>query len=158
MSNIDLKVQNWNQKKEITFDELVKAVKVTSEASQASALKAINRSVRELRRQIGTNLHIRVGLSRDPEKCLSPFNNGSDSAQLQIREPYTFEFLGLKPQDVVTESDLENALIRHLQEFLLEFGKGMTTSPTSEVSTGICDQSLMVSYTFPSGIMSEYWH
>ena len=45
MSNIDLKVQNWNQKKEITFDELVKAVKVTSGASQASALKAINRSL-----------------------------------------------------------------------------------------------------------------
>ena len=82
-------------------------------------------SVRELRRQIGTNLHIRVGLSRDPEKCLSPYQSGSDSAQLQIREPYTFEFLGLKPQDVVTESDLEDALIKHLQEFLLEFGKGM---------------------------------
>ncbi len=82
-------------------------------------------SVRELRRQIGTNLHIRVGLSKDPEKCLSPYKNGSDSAQLQIREPYTFEFLGLMPQDVVTESDLEDALIKHLQEFLLEFGKGM---------------------------------
>ena len=82
-------------------------------------------SVRELRRQIGTNLHIRVGLSKDPEKCLSPYQNGSDSAHLQIREPYTFEFLGLKPQDVVTESDLEDALIKHLQEFLLEFGKGM---------------------------------
>lgn len=82
-------------------------------------------SVRELRRQIGTNLHIRVGLSKDPEKCLSPYKNESDSAQLQIREPYTFEFLGLKPQDVVTESDLEDALIKHLQEFLLEFGKGM---------------------------------
>lgn len=261
-----LEIQNWNEKKEITFDELVKAVRVTSEASQASALKAINRmltmrnwligyyivefeqkgkeraqygesllkrledavnqkgltvtlfqwarrfytlypqieklfyvsgpadiqkyasvmpklessdneaianyasvmpkfissaddiisklsfthlreimsiddplvryfyeqecmrctwSVRELRRQIGTNLHIRVGLSKDPEKCLSPYKNGSDSAQLQIREPYTFEFLGLKPQDVVTESDLEDALINHLQEFLLEFGKGM---------------------------------
>ena len=60
-----------------------------------------------------------------PEKCLSPYKNGSDCAQLQIREPYTFEFLGLKPQDVVTESDLEDALINHLQEFLLEFGKGM---------------------------------
>ena len=82
-------------------------------------------SVRELRRQIGTNLHIRVGLSKDPEKCLSPYKNGSDCAQLQVREPYTFEFLGLKPQDVVTESDLEDALINHLQEFLLEFGKGM---------------------------------
>ena len=82
-------------------------------------------SVRELRRQIGTNLHVRVGLSKDPEKCLSPYKNGSDCAQLQVREPYTFEFLGLKPQDVVSESDLEDALINHLQEFLLEFGKGM---------------------------------
>lgn len=35
-----LEIQNWNEKKEITFDELVKAVRVTSEASQASALKA----------------------------------------------------------------------------------------------------------------------
>ena len=38
-----LEIQNWNEKKEITFDELVKAVRVTSEASHASALKAINR-------------------------------------------------------------------------------------------------------------------
>ena len=38
-----LEIQNWNEKKEITFDELVKAVRVTSEASQASTLKAINR-------------------------------------------------------------------------------------------------------------------
>ncbi len=82
-------------------------------------------SVRELRRQMGTNLHIRVGLSRNPEKCLSPYKTGSDCAQFQIREPYTFEFLGLRAQDVVTETDLEDALIRHLQEFLLEFGKGM---------------------------------
>lgn len=82
-------------------------------------------SVRELRRQIGTNLHIRVGLSKDPEKCLSPYKAGSDCAQFQIREPYTFEFLGLKAQDVITETDLEDALIRHLQKFLLEFGKGM---------------------------------
>ena len=82
-------------------------------------------SVRELRRQIETNLHIRIGLSKNPEECLSPYKNGSDSVQLQIREPYTFEFLGLNAQEVVMESELEDALIKHLQEFLLEFGKGM---------------------------------
>ena len=38
-----LEIQTWNEKKEITFDELVQAVIVTSEGSQASALKAINR-------------------------------------------------------------------------------------------------------------------
>ena len=43
---------------------------------------------------------------------------------LQIRDPYTFEFLGLQAKDVLTESDIEEALIAHLQEFLLELGKG----------------------------------
>ncbi|WP_368110263.1 PDDEXK nuclease domain-containing protein, partial [Bacteroides salyersiae] len=43
---------------------------------------------------------------------------------LQIRDPYTFEFLGLQAKDVVTESDIEEALLGHLQEFLLELGKG----------------------------------
>lgn len=43
---------------------------------------------------------------------------------LQIRDPYTFEFLGLKAKDVFTESDLETALVSHLQNFLLEMGKG----------------------------------
>ena len=41
-----------------------------------------------------------------------------------IRSPYTFEFLGLKGKEVVEESDLESALIDHLQEFLLELGNG----------------------------------
>ena len=43
---------------------------------------------------------------------------------MQIREPFTFEFLGLKAQEIVDEHDLEDALISHLQEFILELGKG----------------------------------
>ena len=82
-------------------------------------------SVRELRRQISTNLYIRAGISTNPDKLLSlPSVQGHDSAELQIRQPFTFEFLGLKPQDVIDEHDLENALISHLQEFILELGKG----------------------------------
>jgi len=41
-----------------------------------------------------------------------------------IKSPFTFEFLGLKAKDVVYESDLEQALIDHLEEFLLELGYG----------------------------------
>lgn len=41
-----------------------------------------------------------------------------------MREPYIFEFLGLKDQDVYQEADLEAALVEHLQAFLLELGKG----------------------------------
>ena len=82
-------------------------------------------SVRELRRQISTNLYVRAGISTNPDKLLSlPSVHGHDSAELQIRQPFTFEFLGLKPQDVIDEHDLENALISHLQEFILELGKG----------------------------------
>ena len=82
-------------------------------------------SVRELRRQISTNLYVRAGISSNPEKMLSlPSMKGHDSNGLQIREPFTFEFLGLRAQEVVTEQDIEDALINHLQEFILELGKG----------------------------------
>ena len=82
-------------------------------------------SVRELRRQISTNLYVRAGISTNPEKMMSlPTMKGHDSNALQIREPFTFEFLGLKAQEVVAEHDIEEALISHLQEFLLELGKG----------------------------------
>lgn len=82
-------------------------------------------SVRELRRQISTNLYVRTGISSNPEKMLSlPSLQGHDNTELQIRQPFTFEFLGLKANEVVGEKDIENALIDHLQDFLLELGKG----------------------------------
>ena len=82
-------------------------------------------SVRELRRQISTNLYVRTGISSNPEKMLSlPSLQGHDNTELQIRQPFTFEFLGLKANEVVSEKDIENALIDHLQDFLLELGKG----------------------------------
>ena len=82
-------------------------------------------SVRELRRQISTNLYFRAGISGNPEKMLSQSSvQGHDSAALQIRQPFTFEFLGLKAQEIVDEHDLEDALISHLQEFILDLGKG----------------------------------
>lgn len=82
-------------------------------------------SVRELRRQISTNLYFRAGISGNPEKMLSQSSvQGHDSAALQIRQPFTFEFLGLKAQEIGDEHDLEDALISHLQEFILELGKG----------------------------------
>ena len=41
-----------------------------------------------------------------------------------IKTPFVYEFLGLKDSDVIEESDLENALMNHLEEFLLELGTG----------------------------------
>ncbi len=79
-------------------------------------------SVTELRRQISTNLFFRAGVSKNPELLLQRTDIGSTPA-LSIKEPFSLEFLDLRPE-TFTENDLENALITHLQEFLLELGKG----------------------------------
>ena len=79
-------------------------------------------SVKELRRQISTNLYFRAGVSEKPELLLANTQINREPA-LTINEPFSLEFLGLRPE-AFTENDLENALITHLQDFLLEMGKG----------------------------------
>ena len=79
-------------------------------------------SVRELKRQIATNLYVRAGISKKPELLISSTVGTEET--LSIREPMTLEFLGLDAKEAVTESDLEQALIDHLQEFILELGRG----------------------------------
>lgn len=81
-------------------------------------------SVRELRRQISTNLYFRSGISQNPQLLLDNIENHSESALMDIRQPFTFEFLGLDAKDAYSEKDLEDSLIVHLEEFLLELGKG----------------------------------
>ncbi len=83
-------------------------------------------SVRELKRQIGSLYFERSGLSRDKE-ALSHLANADAEAQtpaLAVRDPYVFEFLGLRPQEVLPESALEAALLAKLESFLLELGHG----------------------------------
>ncbi len=83
-------------------------------------------SVRELQRQIDSNYYYRSGWSKKPE-ALTKLVDGkaeTNSLSLDIKSPFTFEFLGLQAKDVVEESDLETALINHLQEFILELGMG----------------------------------
>ncbi len=83
-------------------------------------------SVRELKRQIGSLLFERLGLSTDKEKLMRLTAAEVTSALPAdiIKDPYIFEFLGLKPKEVFRENDLETALLDHLQEFLLELGNG----------------------------------
>jgi predicted nuclease of restriction endonuclease-like (RecB) superfamily len=81
-------------------------------------------SVRELRRQISTNLYYRSGVSKNPQKLLQSIKAETSTVALAIRQPFTFEFLGLDAKEVVDETDLEKALVTHLQDFLLELGRG----------------------------------
>ena len=83
-----------------------------------------NWTVRELRRQIKTNLYVRAGISRHPENLLQTATDNQNPYALTIKDPFTFEFLGLDARDAVSESDLEQALMDHLQEFMLELGQG----------------------------------
>ncbi len=83
-----------------------------------------NWSVRELRREIKSNLYVRVGISKKPELLFANSVEKSTKNVLTIKDPFTFEFLGLEAKDAVTESDLEQALMDHLQEFMLELGQG----------------------------------
>lgn len=83
-----------------------------------------NWNVRELRRQIKTNLYVRAGISKKPELLLKKSVDNANGTMLSIKDPFTFEFLGLDARDAVSESDLEQALMDHLQEFMLELGEG----------------------------------
>ncbi len=83
-------------------------------------------SVRELKRQIATLYYERSGLSRNKRKLAALVSKKAepDKPEFAVRDPYVFEFLGLKPREAVSESRLEDALLDRLQEFLLELGHG----------------------------------
>ncbi len=81
-------------------------------------------SVRQLQRQIDSQFYERTALSRDKEKMLTRHAKSRPddalTADEEVKDPLVLEFLGLK--DEYSESDLEEALIRHLEHFLLELG------------------------------------
>jgi len=86
-------------------------------------------SVRELNRQIETGLFERVLLSDgtiNKEKVLSLAKNGItiESPADILKNPYVFEFIGVPEPKPMLEKELEAKLIRHLEDFLLELGRG----------------------------------
>lgn len=103
-----------------------------------------NWSVRDLKRQIGSLYFERSRLSKDKEKLSKMVNTGVETAEpkLAIRDPYIFEFLGLRAKDAVAESDLEAALVEHLCEFLLELGHGFCLEAQQK--------SIVIGYDLPA--------
>ena len=78
-------------------------------------------SVRELERNIKTDMFHRVLQNQIENKTLP-----AKSKESQIKDPYILEFLGIKPELANSEKDIENAIISHLEKFLLEMGKGFS--------------------------------
>ena len=83
-------------------------------------------AVRELRRQIGSLYYERCSLSSNKEKLAQLANQNiiTTDAEAVIKDPYIFEFLGLRSEEVMDENHLSDALLDKLQQFLLELGKG----------------------------------
>jgi predicted nuclease of restriction endonuclease-like (RecB) superfamily len=81
-------------------------------------------SVRQLRRQMDSQFYERTALSRNKAVVLAkgaqPQPGDALSADEEVKDPLVLEFLGLR--DEYSESDLEDALIQHLEHFLLELG------------------------------------
>ena len=84
-----------------------------------------NWSVRALQRAVNSMLFERTGLSTDKQSVLESHRQPSDMKPDNIfRNPYILEFLGLEERTTLQETDLEQAIINHLQSFLLEMGRG----------------------------------
>lgn len=86
-------------------------------------------SVRTLRQRIDSMLYERTALSLKPDDLISPelaVLRESDrvSPDLLMRDPYVLDFLGL--HDTYLESDLEAAIVREIESFLLELGAGFS--------------------------------
>lgn len=74
-----------------------------------------NWNVRDLKRQINSLAY---------ERVLQHKKSPVESIQSVLKDPYIFEFLGLKTDEKISEREIETAIIDHIQKFLLEFGKG----------------------------------
>ncbi len=85
-------------------------------------------SVRQLQRQINTMFYHRILASKDKESVAAEIQTTVPKPEYEkiIKDPYVLEFLDLPQNEHFYESELEQALIGHLQKFLLELGRGFS--------------------------------
>lgn len=112
----------------LSFTHLAELIQIDDPAKrtfyEAECMRGVW-SVRELKRQIASLYYERSALSTDKAALAAQTHAAVPPAPtFAIRDPYVFEFLGLKPQEVMGESQLEDQLLDHLQDFLLELGHG----------------------------------
>jgi len=82
--------------------------------------------VRELRRQINSATYERIGLSQNRKEMIDSIQSKSEVLLPEqiIKDPYILEFTGLESKVKYSENELEEELLNHLQDFLLELGNG----------------------------------
>ncbi len=112
-----------------SFSHFVELIRITDPLKRAFyEIEGIKGcwSVPQLKRQIESQLYERTGLSKDKQGVLKLAHAQNQIASIDdaIRDPYVLEFVGLPESHRYTESDLESALLDHIQLFLLELGNG----------------------------------
>jgi predicted nuclease of restriction endonuclease-like (RecB) superfamily len=113
----------------LSFTHFVELIKLDNPLQQSFyEIECVrgNWSARELKRQMGSSYYERSGLSKNKEKLSKLIREEAHTLAPHdfIRDFYIFEFLGLKPKEVLLENDLRDALLDKLQDFLLEMGRG----------------------------------
>ena len=100
-------------------------------------------SVRTLRERIASQLYLRTAIARKPEQVIGAEishlrEGGQMTPDLVFRDPYMLDFLGL--QHGYSERDLEGAILREMERFLLELGAGFTfVARQKRISVGADD-------------------
>ena len=113
---------------QLSFTHIIELLKADSPLKRSFyEMEAIQNawSVRELQRAMNSMLYERTGLSSNKQAVIDKQVNQERLLPEEVfRNPYILEFLGLKEEAAYSESQLEQAIIDHLQTFLLELGKG----------------------------------
>ncbi|MDR0846907.1 MAG: PDDEXK nuclease domain-containing protein [Lactobacillales bacterium] len=114
-------------------------------------------TVKELQRQFDTALYERLVLSRNKEKVLDLSKEGQiiESPADIIKDPYVLEFLDLPEFASYSESELEQGIIDHLQEFMLELGKGFSFVARQERFT-FAEDSFYVDLVFYNRLLRGF--
>lgn len=117
-------------------------------------------SFRELKRQIDSSLFERLLLSNgqvNKEKVMGLASKGIDMSQPCniIKDPYVFEFLGIPEEKPMMENDLERMLVRGIEDFLLELGRGFMFVGTQQRVT-LNNTHYYVDMVFYNKILKAY--
>ena len=117
-------------------------------------------SVRELKRQINTSLYERLLLSNGKANKETVLNLAMNGIEINepvdiIKDPYVFEFLGIPENKPMLESDLEKALVTHIEKFLLELCRGFMFVGTQQRVT-IDNENYYVDMVFYNKILRSY--
>ena len=113
---------------QLSWSHYVEILSIANELKRNFYIKEIgnnNWSIRELKRQKNSGLFYRLALSKNKDELLDLAKVGNDIQKPNdiIKSSYILEFLNL-PEKSYSESQLENELVKHLEEFLLELGRG----------------------------------